>query len=82
MKIYNYIRILFFISTAWGLSAQPGQIDVNRIEMMPNEPAPYNVRDWKQVAIQYDSFVYDIQKTGQYLPLVSLQGRHSDCIPM
>jgi hypothetical protein len=74
MKIYNYIRILFFISTAWGLSAQPGQIDVSRIEMMPNEPAPYNVRDWKQVAIQYDSFVYDIQKTGQYLPLVSLQG--------
>ena len=32
---------------------------------MPNQPAPYNVRNWKQVALQYDSFVYDLQKTGQ-----------------
>ncbi len=36
---------------------------------MPNQPAPYNVRDWRQVALRYDSFVYDLQKTGQYLPL-------------
>ncbi len=40
---------------------------------MPDEPAPFNIRDWREVAIQYDSFVYDINKTGQYLPLVTLQ---------
>ncbi len=74
MRIYCYPLILFFIFISNCLSAQVAQIDINRIEMMPNEPAPYNVRDWKQVAIQYDSFVYNIQKTGQYLPLVSLQG--------
>ena len=37
---------------------------------MPNQPAPYNMRNWNQVALKYDSFAYDLQKTGQYLPLV------------
>lgn len=52
--------------TAW---TQPGQIAVPRVELMPNQPSPYNVRDWKAVAMKYDSFVYDLQRTGQYLPL-------------
>jgi hypothetical protein len=38
---------------------------------MPDQPSPYDVRDWKNVAIQYDSFIYNNTKTGQYLPLVS-----------
>jgi hypothetical protein len=49
--------------------AQVAQISIPRIDLMPNEPSPYNVRDWRQVALRYDSFVYDLQKTGQYLPL-------------
>ncbi|MEO6132124.1 MAG: laminin G, partial [Saprospiraceae bacterium] len=52
------------------LPAQVSQITIQRIELMPNEPSPYSMRDWKKVAISYDSFVYDINKTGQYLPLV------------
>ncbi|MDO8368413.1 MAG: LamG-like jellyroll fold domain-containing protein [Saprospiraceae bacterium] len=52
--------------------AQSGQISLPRVDLMPNQPAPYNVRNWKQVAIQYDSFVYDLQKSGQHLPLSSL----------
>ncbi len=39
---------------------------------MPDQPAPYNVRDWREVAVRYDSFVYDLGKTGQYLPFVYL----------
>lgn len=49
------------------------QIDIPRIEQMPNQPSPYNVRDWREVAVQYDQFIYDVNKTGQYLPLVSLK---------
>ncbi len=49
--------------------AQTGQIAIPRVEQMPNQPAPYNVRNWRQVALQYDSFAYNLQKTGQYLPL-------------
>ncbi len=69
----KYILQILLIGFYICVKAQVVQIDINRIEMMPNEPAPYNVRDWAQVAIQYDSFVYDIQKTGQYLPFVNLQ---------
>lgn len=53
-------------------AGQAGQISIPRVEMMPNQPSPYNVRDWRAVAMQYDSFVYDITHTGQYLPLTTL----------
>ena len=36
---------------------------------MPNQPSPYNMRDWLDVARKYDAFVFDTSKTGQYLPL-------------
>lgn len=52
------------------LMSQVSQIEIARVELMPNEPAPYFMRDWKAVATAYDSFVYDEQKTGQHLPLV------------
>ena len=52
------------------LCAQVEQIDFARVELMPNEPSPYVMREWNKVAMGYDSFVYDITKTGTYLPLV------------
>ncbi len=46
------------------------QIAINRIDMMPNLPVPYQMRDWKQVTLGYDSLVFDFNRTGQYLPLI------------
>lgn len=54
---------------ASGLLAQTGQIAIPRIQSMPNLPSPYNIRDWKLVARQYDSLVFDMNASGQYLPL-------------
>lgn len=51
------------------VSGQSGQVNIQRVELMPAQPAPYELRNWREVAIQYDSFVYDISRTGQYLPL-------------
>ena len=48
------------------------QININRIEQMPNMPAPYESRNWKQAAAGYDSLVFDFDLTGQYLPLIWL----------
>lgn len=62
-----------FLLLIGNVYAQVSQIKIPRIEQMPNQPAPYNVRDWKQVAMQYDTFVYDITHSGQYLPLIDLQ---------
>lgn len=64
---------LAFLGCFGSLLAQPGQVAIPRIEQMPEQPTPFNVRDWRAVALQYDSFVYSVDRTGQYLPLVSLQ---------
>lgn len=64
-----FFLILFFINSA---IAQSGQIAIPRVDMMPNQPSPYDMRDWKTAAFNYDSFVYDINLTGQYLPLTTI----------
>lgn len=72
--IHSSIWLLSLLTTLTGnLLAQAGQVAVPRVESMPNLPAPYNVRNWREVALRYDSFVYDLQKTGQYLPLSYLK---------
>ncbi len=70
---FKHIRLVTLVLLPFALQAQVTQINIPRIEQMPNEPAPYNVRDWRQVAQRYDSFVYDLQKTGQFLPLSYLK---------
>ena len=46
------------------------QVTVPRIELMPNEPAPYQMRHWKEVALGYDSVIVDFSAVGEFLPLV------------
>lgn len=46
------------------------QIDVPRINTMPDFPQPYEMRNWKEVAWGYDSLVFDETLTGQYQPFV------------
>ena len=52
--------------------AQPEQLIISRIGQMPDSPSPLQIRDWNSVALDYDSFVFDLNKTGQYLPLSRL----------
>ena len=63
------VGMLLLAENAW---SQPGQVSVSRVEMMPNQPAPYNVRDWEKVAQQYDSLVFQLDLSGQYLPLTAI----------
>jgi len=49
--------------------AQPGQLSISRIDQMPDLPSPFQIRDWNSVTLDYDSFVFDLNKSGQYLPL-------------
>lgn len=52
---------------AW---TQVGQKSIQRVESMPNMPSPYQYKDWKEVARDYDAFVFDQNQTGTYLPLI------------
>jgi hypothetical protein len=66
--------------------AQQGQLPISRIDQMPNLPAPLQIRDWNAVAHDYDSFVFNLNKTGTYLPLSKLgtpgQFNYSDNTPI
>ena len=70
----NFILPIIAISylAPLAISGQSGQVPIPRVNLMPDQPAPYNMRDWKEVALQYDSFLYDITKTGTHLPLCFL----------
>ena len=59
--------------------AQQGQLSISRIDKMPDTPSPLQIRDWKTVAHNYDSFVFDLNKTGTWLPLSRLgtQGQYN-----
>lgn len=72
VKITAAERNAFVIAAAFLFAADSAaqQIAVNRIEMMPNLPAPYQMRNWKQVALGYDSLVFNFNLSGQYLPLI------------
>ena len=50
------------------LSAQ--QIDIPRINTMPDFPQPYYMLDWKAVAVGYDSLVFNQDLQGQFMPFV------------
>ena len=68
----KHTAFLIFAIVLTGIAYQPyaQQVHIPRIDLMPDLPQPYLMRDWKTVAQQYDSMVFDLQLQGQYLPLV------------
>lgn len=50
------------------------QHSVSRIDLMPNHPNPYLYEDWKQKALDFDKYIFDFKQTGEYLPLIWLDG--------
>lgn len=75
MSYSKFSLVLLFWISALLLMAAPAysqQLAIPRIEEMPNMPQPYLMRNWRDVAIAYDQLVYDLDATGQYLPLTGL----------
>lgn len=68
MKKINIIICCFLMP----LFVAAQQINIPRIDQMPDIPSPYFMRDWKQVAKDYDNLVFDIYKEGKYLPLTTI----------
>ncbi|HEX5168674.1 MAG TPA: LamG-like jellyroll fold domain-containing protein [Cyclobacteriaceae bacterium] len=69
---YAYLALFFFFFIV-DANSQIHQIDIPRVEQMPDAPSPYVMRDWKSVATQYDALVFDQALTGTHLPLISLK---------
>lgn len=67
VKFSNFVIAMLF---CWFLNVYPQQIAIPRIEQMPDMPSLYLMRDWKKVALGYDSIVYNLNAHGDYLPLI------------
>lgn len=46
------------------------QSHIRAVERMPALPSPLVIRDWKQVAVDYDAFVFDFERRGDFLPVI------------
>ena len=50
--------------------AGAGQIAIKRIEEMPNVPRKFKVRDWRQVAVDLDAHLFDLNAKGPGRPFI------------
>lgn len=41
---------------------------------MPNHPKPYQYKDWKKTALDFDQYVFDFKQKGDFLPLIWWDG--------
>lgn len=53
-----------------------GQENIETVDRMPNLPQPYEMRDWQALAREYDRLVFDLNATGEYLPLLWIDHGH------
>ncbi|MEJ2634013.1 MAG: T9SS type A sorting domain-containing protein [Calditrichia bacterium] len=72
LKLSCTVMLVFFHLSAILLFSQ--QVNIPRIDLMPDMPDSnrYIMRDWRRVALDYDSLVFDLNRTGDYLPLIWL----------
>ncbi len=66
----SMLQIMLWILMVLYCSLTGQQLQIGRIEQMPNTPQPYNMRNWTKVALGYDSLVFNYNSSGQYLPLI------------
>ncbi len=48
------------------------QLHIQMVETMPAMPRPYKMLDWKEVAINFDNYVFDHQAKSDFLPFIWL----------
>lgn len=48
------------------------QISIDRVNLMPDQPAPYKMLDWKEKALNYDQYAFNRNLTGEFLPFLWL----------
>lgn len=60
------------VSLLTGSASGQYQLQLPAINLLPNAPATYQMRDWHAVAANFDALAFNTAATGQFLPLVRL----------
>jgi hypothetical protein len=71
MKIISRIlSCIIFICAGMAAAAQVRQQKLARVDLMPALPQPLQIIDYKNLALNFDSTVYDFNAKGKFWPLV------------
>ena len=69
MKLILKSLLLLLLITGIA-QAQVNQIAIARVNEMADLPAPLKIIDWKEMALKFDSTVYNFNSDGKYWPLI------------
>ena len=72
-RLTKLVLILFALicaplCPAYGVRAK--QKTIERVELMPRNPSPFVMKDWKALAHAYDQLIFSFNAKGKYLPLI------------
>jgi hypothetical protein len=69
--------VAFAIANAPLVSHAAGrQLPLAPINLLPNAPTTYQMRDWRQVATDFDNLAFNTTATGQFLPLMRIDNTY------
>jgi hypothetical protein len=46
------------------------QLNIDRVNIMPDHPSPYKMTDWYEKAHHFDQYVFNTDLKGEYLPFI------------
>ncbi|MBI9070396.1 MAG: T9SS type A sorting domain-containing protein [Melioribacteraceae bacterium] len=71
MKNFNKIILSQMLICSLFLGVISGQqLSLNRLNKMPDSPGTYDLPDFNKIAIGYDSLIFDLNSSGEYLPAI------------
>jgi hypothetical protein len=72
LRIPALFVAVIFIAISCSTEKSIEQVSIDKVETMPYLPEPYKMLDWKEVAINFDQYVFDHDLNGDYLPFIWL----------
>lgn len=72
MKFRLFILILILGASCKSKPVPVEQLTIDRVNLMPDQPSPYKMLDWKEKALNYDQYVFNRNLKGEFLPFIWL----------
>ena len=69
MRITSALVAIF---TFCSIASAQRQMTISQIDLIPDAVANYQMRDWRDTALKFDNRVFDLNASGQYLPLTRI----------
>ena len=64
------LAVLSQCSQVWAAAGR--QFSLGAIDLLPNAPSTYELRDWHKTATDFDTLAFNTAATGQFLPIVKI----------